>query len=298
LSTSTRNTSLSIVIVSWNTADLTSRCLSSIAQSDIEEVPEVVVVDNNSTDGSAARIESEFPSVTLLKQSKNLGYAAANNLGFRKTSGEFILTLNPDTRLKPDALSKAIAIMQKDPSAGVVAAQLLNEDGTTQRSVRGFPSWAGIFGTICGLDLLFPGSVFDSYRLRSFDYAKPAEVEQPMGTFLLFRRTALQEIGRDNEPFDEQFPIFFNEVDLLKALKDSGWKIRYEPSVQVFHVGGASTRQRRPQMIWESHRSLLRYFHKHDRSFGEKLVTAVITPVVLGSALLRAKGLYGGFELK
>jgi GT2 family glycosyltransferase len=298
LNIATHSAYLSIVIVSWNTADLTSQCLNSIAQSDIEEVPEVVVVDNNSTDGSAARIESEFPFVKLLKESKNLGYAAANNLGFRKTSGDFVLALNPDTRVKPDALSQAIAILQKDPLAGVVAAQLLNEDGSAQRSVRGFPRWAGIFGTMSGLDKAFPESSFGRYRLPSFDYGKPAEVEQPMGTFLLFRRAALKAIGRESEPFDERFPIFFNEVDLLKALKDGGWKIRYEPSVQVFHVGGASTRQVRPQMIWESHRSLLRYFHKHDRSFGEKLATAVLTPVVLGSALVRAKGVYGGFEPK
>lgn len=116
-----------------------------------------------------------------------------------------------------------------------------------------------------------------------------------MGTFLLFRREAIEALVPDLTkagPFDESFPIFFNEVDLLCRLKDAGWSTVYAPSVRILHHGGEGTRQKRKDMIWESHRSLIRYFQKHHPSAALPFLKLL---VYLG-AFIRAKGVYAGFR--
>ncbi|MFQ3677951.1 MAG: hypothetical protein SNJ74_08410, partial [Fimbriimonadaceae bacterium] len=140
----------------------------------------------------------------------------------------------------------------------------------------------------------FPKSGWASYRLPAFDYSVGQPAPQPMGTFLLFKREALAAIGDPAAPFDLQFPIFFNEVDLLLRLERAGWETWYEPAARVLHHGGASTRQVRKSMIWESHRSLLRFLRKH------RLVTPWAYPVVglavWVGALVRARGYHAGFR--
>lgn len=286
---------LSILIVNWNTRDLLSACLASIQRfADPSEV-ETIVVDNASTDGSADHVREAFPHVRLIEPHANTGYARGNNLAFREASGHWLLTLNPDTELYEDTLASALAAMERHPTAGALGARQIGTDGATQRSVRGFPTLLGIVGDVTGLGRLFPSSKLGSYRLSSFDYGLEQEAPQPMGTFLLFRRAALQAVERDlngTGPFDESFPIFFNEVDLLYRMNRAGWSTIYAPSVRILHHGGEGTRQKRKDMIWESHRSMIRYFQKHHPSAALPFVKLL---VYLG-AFIRAKGVYAGFR--
>lgn len=276
---------LSVLIVNWNTRDLLRSCLQSIWANPPHETPwEVVVVDNGSNDGSADMVRSEFPSSRLIEPKANTGYAAGNNLAFAVATGEWLLTLNPDTEVYEDTFDKALEVMRLHPDWGALGCRQIGVDGKTQRSIRGFPT------ARTGFEELLGGS--QSYRLPDFDYEKEQLAPQPMGTFLLFRREALEVVGDPMAPFDEAFPIFFNEVDLLYRLSQKGWPCGYSPLVRILHHGGESTRQVRKSMIWESHRSFMRYLRKHHASVG----TAFLGGLVWLGALVRAKGYHAGFR--
>ncbi|MCW5937375.1 MAG: glycosyltransferase family 2 protein [Fimbriimonadaceae bacterium] len=286
---------LSILIVNWNTRDLLLACLRSLWRFRPVFEVETIVVDNASGDGSAEAVESEFPWVRLVRAGRNLGYAAGNNLAFLNAQGDWLLTLNPDTEFDDDTLQRSVETLIDKPTYGALGVRLVGPEGETQRSVRGFPSLAGVLGAATGLDRLFPSSPLGSYSLPTFDYAADGPAPQPMGTFLLFRRAALEAVGDPSRPFDERFPIFFNEVDLLYRLGQAGWPCWYSSQCHVRHHHGASTRQVRKSMIWESHESLVRYLHKHSRGPQRLLLPAVALAVRAG-AFARAKGYHAGFR--
>lgn len=284
-------TVLSILIVNWNTCELLGRCLHSILQFPTSMPIEVIVVDNASADGSADYVASEFRDarIKLVRSNVNLGFAAGNNLAYRESCGEFVLTLNPDTEFETDALEVAIQELQARPSYGAIAITQRGIAGDTQRSVRGFPTIGRLLWEFCGGARFFPSH--DRYYLRRFDYTKAQDIEQPMATFTLFRREAIGSVL-----FDEQFPIFFNDVDTMKRLFDAGYKCWYTPAAYVRHHGGEGTKQVRKSMIWESHRSLLRYLRKHQGTGLSGLGLLILTPLVLAAAFVRAKGYHAGFR--
>jgi len=285
---------LSILVVNWNTRDLLKACLQSIKAYPSSDPYEVVVVDNASQDGSAEMVRSEFPWVRLVASEKNTGYAAGNNLAFSVAKGEFLLTLNPDTEFVDNSLDRALAMMKRDGRVGCLGIRQVGLDGKTQKSVRGFPTVTGIFGDVTGLRKFL--RIFDSYRLARFDYEKTQFAPQPMGTFLLFRKEALETIGDSSRPFDEGFPIFFNEVDLLYRLYRAGWNCLYTPEAQILHHGGESTKQVRKSMIWESHRSLVRYMNKHHGTGLRGVGLPFLAAIIYLAAFVRARGYDAGFR--
>jgi len=253
---------LSIAIVNWNTREYLERCLRSIFEHPPDCEFEVIVVDNASTDGSAKLVADNFHNVTLISNSENLGYARGNNQAIETSSGEFILLLNPDIEVKPGALDALLAFAKAHPEAAAVGCRLIHPDGRIQRSVRSFPSPAAVLFEYLKISRIFPNSrLFGRYRMTYFDYSTAAEVDQPMASCLLLSRRALDDVGT----FDEQFPIFFNDVDWCYRAKKKGWKIFFTPDAEVIHHGGASTTQVRAKMISESHRSLARFYAKHYR---------------------------------
>lgn len=286
---------LSVLIVNWNTRDLLQSCLASILKFPPDCPYEVIVVDNGSHDDSADMVRQNFPSVKLICPGSNLGYAAGNNLAFKNSEGDLILTLNPDTEFEDYSLNECIDVLTHKEDFGVLAVRLIGPDKKTQFSVRGFPTLLGVLGSLTKLDRMFPTSQLASYSLPSFDYSRDGEAPQPMGTFLLFRTTALRTVGDPKKPFDEQFPIFFNEVDLLYRLKLAGWKCWYLSSAHVLHHHGASTKQVKKSMIWESHCSLVRYFKKHQRGLGRIMIPLVALAAWI-AAFVRAKGYHAGFR--
>jgi GT2 family glycosyltransferase len=254
---------LSIVIVNWNTRDYLLGALRSLYAAPPPFPFEVIVVDNASGDGSAEAVAREFPQARLIANGENAGYARGNNQGIEASTGNSVLLLNPDVTLPPGGLEKAVARLEQRPDVGALGVRLVNPDGTPQRSVRGFPTPAGVMWEALGLSRLFPRSrIFGAYRMTWFTYDEEAEVDQPMGTFLLISRRALDDVGL----LDERFPIFFNEVDWLYRARQRGWKILFTPCVEVIHYGGGSTRQAGARMAWESRRGLLDFYRKHYRS--------------------------------
>jgi len=279
---------LSILVVNWNTRELLRSLLLSIKRFPPSSEYEIIVVDNASADQSAEMVRSEFPEVALIASQKNLGYAAGNNAAFELAEGEFLLTLNPDTEFTDASLDAALEVLKNHTSYGALGIRQLGLDGSVQRSIRGFPTLFEV-----GKDLL---GLRNRYRLNDFDYTREQDAPQPMGTFLMFRRQALEDLGDAKRPFDESFPIFFNEVDLLYRLKEKGWKTLYSPAATVVHHGGESTKQVRKNMIWESHTSLIRFLKKHRMRWWNFPIYGLAFVLIYMGAFIRARGYSVGFR--
>ena len=283
---SSSDLTLSVAIVTWNTRQMLLDALDSIYKAPPAFPFEVIVVDNASADGSAPAVTAQFPQVVLIANTDNTGYAEGNNQAIKIAKATYILLLNPDVLLPAGGLERAIAFMEAHPDTGALGVRQVHPDGRLQRSIRGFPTPATVLWELLGLSRLFPNSrLFGAYRMTWFDYAHVAEVDQPMGTFLLMRRTVVEQVGM----LDEAFPIFFNEVDWCLRCKRSGWKIYFTPEVEIIHYGGASTTQVGAAMAWESRRGLLQFYGKHYGSIPYWPLRALIALASWPHAWLQAR---------
>lgn len=264
-----QNTSLSVVTVSWNTRDLLRECLESL-KVELESLPqvqsEVFLIDNDSHDGSAAMVESEHPWVHLIANKENFGFAKANNQAFKLAKGEFVLLLNPDTKVLPGAIGTLLEFIQNKPQAGVVAPKLLNTDMSIQRSCRKFPTFANMLYELIGLSKMYKpgteaGAKFREYKMLDWNHDDEREVDQPEGACLLLRQGVIDQVG----VLDEGFFMLFEEVDWCYRIKKSGWQIWFTPRAQIIHHYGQSIKQVKAKMILSSHRGLFRFWHKHYR---------------------------------
>ncbi|MBP6964327.1 MAG: glycosyltransferase family 2 protein [Armatimonadetes bacterium] len=253
---------LSFIIVNWNTREYLRRCLLSVRANPPAVDHEIIVIDNASPDRSADLVREEFPEVRLIANPENRGYAQGNNQGFEEADGEYMLLLNPDVEVSPGSVDALLACAKSHPDAAAVGCRLVGRDGCVQRSLRSFPEPWGVFCEYTKLSKLFPRSRWlAGYRMSWFDYDREIEVDQPMGSCLLIRRGAIEDIGM----FANEFPVFFNEVDWLYRAREKGWKSYFTPAAEMVHVGGASTRQRKPAMVRESHRSMKLFYSRHYR---------------------------------
>jgi GT2 family glycosyltransferase len=279
---------LSVVIVSWRTRELLAACLRSLREALADRLAageaELIVVDNASADGTATMVREQFPEACLIENRENRGYAAGNNQGIAAAQGQNVMLLNPDTEVPREAIAHLEACLQSHPQAGAAAPMLVHPDGRPQASLRGFPTPLALLGAVTGLGRLAPeGSALAAYRPRSLPRS-PTPVEQPMASCLLLRGAALRAVGG----FDDTFPIFFNDVDLCWRLREAGWEIWFVPEARIVHHGGASTRQVRLAMVWESHRGLHRFYRKHYRGRLPAPLYGLIVAAIYGGALGRA----------
>lgn len=274
---------LSIVIVSWNVQAFLRHCLESIPAAALALRYEVFVIDNGSSDGTADMLRRDFPSLLPIVNEENRGFAAANNEGIRRSHGEFILLLNPDTRLPAGSLSAMVQFMRERPDVAIAGPTLRNADGTLQPSVRRFPTVAAMNLILLKLHHLFPNlRALRRYLANDFDYRREAEVDQLMGAFFLVRRDTFDRFGL----LDERFFLWFEEVDFCKRVKAGGGRIVYTPRTTVVHAKGEAFGQLTPyarQRIFL--RSCRRYFGKYGSPF-DRLGLALLTPLSLGLALL------------
>ncbi len=253
---------LSVIIVSWNTCDLLRRCLETLKPAVACLDSEVFVVDNGSIDGSVSMVASEHPWVRLIANDDNRGFAAANNQAMAVAQGEIVMLLNPDTEVQAGCIDKLISFLDEHPAAAVVAPQLLNSDGTIQRSCRQFPTFRGMLYELVGLSRLFPrSSIFRQYKMLDWNHDDERQVDQPEGACLVVRREVIEQVGL----LDEGFFMLFEEVDWCYRIKQHGWEIWFTPQAKVLHHYGQSIKQVKTKMIISSHRGLYRFWHKHYR---------------------------------
>lgn len=228
---------VSVIIVSWNVKDHLRKCLQSFFLYYPGEDYEVIVVDNASTDGTAEMVSKEFPKARLFIQNKNLGFAKANNVGAEKAKANNLLLLNPDTEFTSNQLSSLLQRFEKDKKIGVIGCRLLNADKTVQSSVRAFPTVCDQLVIELKLHHLFKKiKCLQRYWGDYIDYGKEQEVDQVMGACMLVPREVWDELGG----FDEQYFIWFEEVDFCKRVKQQGLKVLFSPSMSIVHYGGQS----------------------------------------------------------
>jgi N-acetylglucosaminyl-diphospho-decaprenol L-rhamnosyltransferase len=283
---------LAIVIVNYKARDLLRDCLRSV-QASRGVSPDVYVVDNASADGAAEMMRQECPSVHVLALPENIGYGAANNVGLRAALDQsnppgYLLLLNPDTVLPPDALAQSIDFLEQRPEAGAVGPKLVREDGSLDKACRrGFPTPAVALYHFLYLDRIFPGSPrFARYNVTYLDSEKQAQVDSLVGAFMLIRRQALDQVGL----FDESFFMYGEDLDLCFRIRRRGWQIWYYPEVTVLHYKGASSKQNSAKANYEFYRAMLLFHQKHFAARTFFLINWLIVAAIVvkgGWALLR-----------
>lgn len=250
---------LSIVIVNWNTIGILRDCLKSVFDNLGSRETEVIVVDNASTDGSPAMVESEFPAVSLIKNKDNRGFAAANNQGFEIAKGRHILLLNSDTIVHGDVLDKSVQYMDDHPDIGAFSCRVLNPDGTMQPNTSQFPSLLNLVILLTGLWRLKSIPFFDRYRMLNWDRLDARNVEVVAGCYMMVNAKALAEIG----PLDENFFFFGEETDWCVRFREAGWRVHCAPVGEITHLGGGSAKKlnhKRDVMLTEA---TIRLHRKH-----------------------------------
>ncbi|MBE9563103.1 MAG: glycosyltransferase family 2 protein [Proteobacteria bacterium] len=266
------NPQISVIIISFNTCYLLRDCINTLIKEAGTVSYETIIIDNASKDNSATMVATEFPNVKLIRNTKNLGFAAANNLGFAQAQGDYIVLLNSDAFLRPQALEKALAYMQANPKIGIGGAKLVGQDNILQPSARMFPSLLNHFLVISGLANKYPQSKFFGRVDRTWTSSEEvASTDWVPGAFSIIPRKLLEKIGY----FDEKFFLYYEEVDLCKRFKMAGYEVYYWPDVVVVHLGGESSKSLsglemstngKQINLWQL-RSTLLYYRKHHGLF-------------------------------
>ena len=270
----------SVVVVSFNTRDVTRDCLQALRREAGGVRTELIVVDNASRDGSADMVAAEFPEAVVVRSETNLGFAAANNLGFARAQGRYVVLLNSDAFLTPSALPLSLEKMDSHPRCGFAGGRLVGRDGAWQPSGRLFNSPLNDFLAISGLAASHPTSTFFGRFDRTWaDPMVAAEVDWVPGAYAIIRREALEQVGF----FDERFFLYYEEVDLCRRVKNAGWHVWYWPDIEVVHFGGESSKtlarlslsSKGSQLTLWRMRSMFLYYRKHHGLPGAMTARAV-----------------------
>jgi GT2 family glycosyltransferase len=276
---------LSIIIVSWNTRDLLHECLQSLyADADAGALSvEVIVVDNDSQDGSPSMVAERFPGVRLLVNDSNLGFVKANNQALRLACGRHVLLLNPDTEILSGALSTMVAFFQDRPECGLLGCQLLNADRSVQPSFGRFPSLYSEFIYQAYLFRWIPsglpvGTRLNFWQKQGGHYARTHEVDWVTGACLMIRQDLLARVGL----LDERIFMYAEDVDWCYRVKRAGCAVFYLHEAQVVHHVKASSRQDYAGWIANFTRGTLYFFEKYDSRAAQVALSGL---VILGSIL-------------
>lgn len=280
----------SVVIVNFRSEVYLAECLASLEADSSNK--EVLVLDNSATI-APSDLQARFSWVQFITNERNLGFAGASNRGLRVARGRHLLLLNPDTVVAPGAIRTLNEYLDSRPEVGAVGARLLDSDGRLQYSCRRFPGLLTIFfGRYSVLTRLFPRNPVSSrYLYLDLDHAAPAEVDWLSGACLMVKREILESVG----PLDEGYPLFVEDMDWCRRMRDAGWKIVYVPTAEVRHHVGVSRGPVPAAIVWARHRGMLRYVRKHF-GLGWPMRVLVGAGLALRAGLLMlANSLRGGY---
>jgi GT2 family glycosyltransferase len=268
---------VSALVVSNNAKDQLLECLRAFYSS--ADIPvEAIVVDNDSSDGSAAAVTDEFPQATVLAQAKNRGYGRAANEGLERCSGRFVLLLSPDVAVDSQCVGRLADFLLTRQDAGAVGPRLLLPDGSVDPDARrSFPSPSSLFYQTVGLSRLLPKSPrFGRYNMGHVAESETHEMDAGTAACLMVRKSAFDRVGL----FDPRYMMFGEDLDLCYRLKLGGWKVFYLPAAKARHNVRMPAPGREGQIDYERHRAMWLYHYKHHSedvsAFGNGLVWAQI----------------------
>ena len=278
---------LSIIIVTFNNEEHITECLSSLKKNTLTS--EVIIIDNNSHDQTLHKIKKN-PQITaplhltLIKNKTNRGFAQAVNQGLKKCRGDFICLLGPDCRIREKTMEYLADFLKKHPETGLVAPQLISNQGNIHSSCRHLPTLSDVILELTGLPTLFPHKIIPHWKKVNLAPPSAREVEQPEASCIMTHRNAFEHIGL----MDEKFPIFFNDVDWCRRFLEKGYKIFYLPRAKALHYQGSSIYKNRIPMIWKSHQGFYRYFLKYSQNCGQKFLIHLMGLLLIYTAALRS----------
>jgi len=254
-------TSLSIVIVNYNTEALLRSCLESVYAGADGTTTDIWVVDNHSCDNSVPMLRSSFPFVNVIANSENVGFSRANNAAISQGRSDYILLLNPDTLVIDDAIERMVTFLDEHPKVGIAGCKVLNRDGTLQLACRrSIPTPKVAFYRLTGLSRLFPQSkLIAKYNMTYESPDRMHEVDAVSGAFLMIRRKVVEEIGL----LDERFFMYGEELDWCLRAKRAGWTVAYHPEARIIHYKGESTKYNSRKAAFEFYRAMYLFYRKH-----------------------------------
>lgn len=287
---------VSIVIVSYRCEAMLRDCLESIRSHPPRRPLDVHVVDNASGDGTAEMVEREFPEVTLTRNAENVGFGAANNQALRTARSDYLLVLNPDTRLTDGALETLCRLLDERPRIGMAGPRLERPDGSFDHAAkRSFPTPLGALGHFTGLGRrAAAGEALSQYRATGLGEHEPGSVDAVNGAFMMIRRTALERVGL----FDERYWMYMEDLDLCFRFHQAGWEVWYEPAATVLHVkAGTSGEHRNLRLTYAFHYGMYRFYKDHYATHRNPLANGFIyagiavkfSASAMASALARAR---------
>jgi GT2 family glycosyltransferase len=256
---------LSIIIVNYNTYNLTKQTIESIIQKEHPFQYEILLVDNASSDGSIQKLQEEFNELTseeilqVFINKSNLGFAKANNIGMRIAKGEYILLLNSDTVVNEDCLEACITQMEKNTNIGALGCKVVLPDGKLDHACkRGFPTPKASLYYLLKLHKRNPKK-YGQYDALYLHEDEVGEVDSLTGAFMLMPKAVLNEVGL----LDEDFFMYGEDIDLCYRIKESGYKILYYPKEQITHYKGGSSKKKRTKVIYDFHQAMWIFYKKH-----------------------------------
>jgi N-acetylglucosaminyl-diphospho-decaprenol L-rhamnosyltransferase len=278
---SRQSPTIDIIIVNWNAGPQIQECLLSLSRATQRgySLCRIVVVDNASSDGSAHELSCPELPLTVIQNSSNRGFAAACNQGASGSTADYLLFLNPDTKIHSDALTRSVECMASPENAnvGILGVQLLEKGGEISRSCSRFPTTKSFVYKMSGLNKLFPQWFPDQFYLE-WDHLHSRQVEQVMGAYFFVRESLFEQVGG----FDERFFLYFEEVDLSLRVRQAGGFTYYLATTQCSHAGGGSSRQVKARRLFYSLQSRIFYGFKNFQTISAitlLLATLFIEPI-------------------
>ncbi len=275
---------LSIIIVNYNVKHFLEQCLNSVFNAIQGVDAEVIVVDNNSVDGSIQMIEEKFHNVILIANKDNRGFSKANNQGIDISKGEYVLLLNPDTIVEEDTFEKCIQFMDEHPDAGGLGVKMLDGKGRfLPESKRGLPTPSAAFYKMFGLSKLFPKSkIFSSYHQGYLNENETHSIEILSGAYMFMRKEALDKVGL----LDEDFFMYGEDIDLSYRIIKGGYKNYYFPETRIIHYKGESTKKNSVNYVYVFYNAMVIFAKKHYSSENAKIFSFLINTAIVFRAIV------------
>ena len=269
---------LSIVIVNYNVEYFLEQCLNSVIKASQQLKTEIIVVDNNSSDGSIEMLKHKFQGVHLIENKDNVGFSRANNQGIKLSQGKYVLLLNPDTVIEEQTLTKMVSRMDKDDTIGGLGVRMVDGKGNfLPESKRGLPTPIVAFYKIFGLSSLFKKSKkFGRYHLSYLNEFEENEIEILSGAFMCMRKKVLDEIGL----LDEDFFMYGEDIDLSYRIIKAGYKNLYFPDTTIIHYKGESTKKSSVNYVFVFYRAMIIFAKKHFRGNNAFLFSVAINSAI------------------